>query len=224
MVCDHMALHSGGTRYMRVSGQLQLLVVCDACGTALVELGRIEYRPQPRRLVAHLAELTAHELALTETQIARVRFAALVVGVVHDQIGTEILNKRGPLTESEWAQVRRQPELAAALLGDTSFDDVREWVLCLRERPDGTGYPRGLVGEQIPLEARVLAVSDAYAAMTDDRPYRPARDHGEACQELQRCAGTQFDASVVEAFIRASERRNPQLEPEPRRLDGRVAA
>ena len=147
-------------------------------------------RRSARCFVGHLAELTARELGLGETDVARVRFAALVCGLARDEIEPEILNKQGPLTRAERAEVCRQPELGAALLSDASFDDLREWILCHRERPDGSGYPRGLRGEEIPLEARILAVTDAYVAMTSDRPYRMARDHEEACVELRRCAGS----------------------------------
>jgi HD-GYP domain-containing protein (c-di-GMP phosphodiesterase class II) len=212
MACDHSALHSGGARYLRDAGRLQLLLLCDACGAEREDLGTIDYSPQPRRLVVHLAELVAHELGLSDERIARVRFAAMVCRVGRDQISPAILNKQGPLTEAEWTEVHRQPELAAALLSDVSLEDIREWILCYRERPDGSGYPRGLVGDQIPLEARILAVSDAYAAMISDRPHRPGRDHEDACRELLRNAGSQFDAEVVEAFLSASLRRDPRLE------------
>ncbi len=211
MGCDHSELHSGGARYVRETEQLRLVVVCDGCGAELAELERIDYCPHARRFVAHLAELTACEMGLSDDQISQVRFAALVCGVARDQIGPEILTKRGQLSRREWAEVRRQPELGAALLSDTSFDEIREWVLCSRERPDGRGYPRGLLGDQIPLESRILAVTDAYAAMTSDRPYRLAREHDDACQELLRCAGTQFDAEAVRAFLRAAARRNRHL-------------
>jgi HD-GYP domain-containing protein (c-di-GMP phosphodiesterase class II) len=211
MACDHSASHSGGARYVREAGQLQLVLLCDDCGAERAQLQRIDYRPNPRRLVVHLAELTARELGLGEAQTDRVRFAALVCGVGREEISPAILDKRGPLTQEEWAQVHRQPELAAALLSDVSLEDIREWILCHRERPDGSGYPRGLVGEQIPVEARILAVADAYTAIISDRPHRPGRDHREACAELVRCAGTQFDAVVVEAFLSAVPRRNPQM-------------
>lgn len=211
-VCDHSELQSGGARYVHETEELRLVVVCDSCGEELAELGRIDYCPHARRFIAHLAELTACELGLSETQVAQVRFAALVCGVARDEIGPEILNKRGQLSPDEWAEVRRQPELGAALLNGTSFDEIREWVLCSRERPDGRGYPRGLLGTQIPLEARILAVTDAYTAMTSDRAYRLARDHEDACHELLRCAGTQFDAEAVRAFLRAAARRNRHLE------------
>ena len=193
---------------MRNAGKLQLLLICDRCGAGRARLGQVEYRPDPRLVVVHAAEQIAHELGLGAATTERVRFAALVCGVARNRIAPAILRKRGPLTDDEWAEVRRQPELAAALLSDASMDDVREWVLCHRERPDGSGYPRGLVGEQIPLEARIIAVADAYAAMMSERPYRPARGHAEAGEELLRCAGTQFDAAVVEAFLRATLERD----------------
>ena len=211
MLCDHSALHSGEARYLREAGQLRLVLVCDRCGTEQAELERIDYAPSARCFAGHLAELTARELCLAVTDVARVRFAALVCGLAREEIRPEILNKQGPLTREEWAEVWRQPELGAALLSDASFDDLREWILCHRERPDGSGYPRGLHGEQIPLEARILAVTDAYVAMTSDRPYRLARSHRDACLELSRCAGTQFDAVVVRAFLSASLARNPHL-------------
>ena len=199
--CDHSGSHSGGARFLRQAGLLVLVLVCDDCGAERAELGTIEYTPNPRRLVARLAELTALQLGLGAGHTARVRFAALVCAVGRDQIPPEILAKRGPLSDAEWAEVRRQPELSAAVLGDVSLDDVREWILCHRERPDGSGYPRRLAAEQIPLEARILAVCDAYTAMISERPHRVPRTHGEARAELVRCAGSQFDAKVVAAFL-----------------------
>ncbi len=214
MACDHSAFHSGAARYLRDTSQLQMVRVCDGCGAVRAPLGRIDYSPNPRRFAGELAELTARELGLSKEQIARVRFAALVCGIGRDQLSPAILNKQGPLTDEEWTEIRRQPELGAALLSEVSFDDVREWILCHRERPDGRGYPRGLVGEQIPLEARILAVVDAYVAMISNRPYRSGRHHHDACVELLRCAGTQFDPVVVRAFVSASLTRSPRLVPE----------
>jgi HD-GYP domain-containing protein (c-di-GMP phosphodiesterase class II) len=83
---------------------------------------------------------------------------------------------------------------------------VREWILCHHERPDGEGYPRGLQGDEIPLEARILAVADSYEAMTNDRVYRRSIGRWRARDELRRNAGTQFDGAVVAAFLRVLER------------------
>jgi HD-GYP domain-containing protein (c-di-GMP phosphodiesterase class II) len=203
MACDHAAPHSGVSRYERGSSKLRLTIVCDRCGAEQTELASIEYRPNARLTTAQLAELTARELGLDDGRIARLRFATLICDVGRDEIPDAIVNKSGPLDPAEWQEMRREPELGAARLADTSFDDVRAWILARRERPDGQGYPRGLSGDQIPLEARILAVVDAYVAMTSDRPYRPARHHAFALRELLDNCGTQFDADVVNAFIRA---------------------
>ena len=180
VACDHSGAQNGQARYLREAGQLRLLLVCDACGAECAELERIGYRPDARCVDGHLAELTALELGLGQPTIARVRLAALLCDLGRDQIPAEILNKQGPLDDREWAQVRRQPELGAALLSDVSFDDIREWIRCHHERPDGRGYPRGLVGDQIPLEARIVAVIDAYTAMTQ-RPSVPRRAKSRGC-------------------------------------------
>lgn len=211
MICDHTGTYSGACRYLRREHRLRLVLVCDACGAECGELGTVGYRPRARRFVGELAELTARELGLAERTIERVRLAAMVCDVGRDQIPAEILDKRGPLTPEEWVLVRRQPELGAALLSDASFDDIRDWILSRRERVDGHGYPRRLHGSEIPLEARILAVTEAYEAMRSERPHRPARSHEEAMAELVCCAGTQFDPSVVRAFVSAVARRAVEL-------------
>jgi HD-GYP domain-containing protein (c-di-GMP phosphodiesterase class II) len=95
------------------------------------------------------------------------------------------------------------PEIGARLLSRGEFDDLRGWILAHHERPDGLGYPRAISGTQIPVEARILAVADAYEAMTADRVYRPALGDEAARAELEAGAGTQFDPVVVSAFLRA---------------------
>jgi HD-GYP domain-containing protein (c-di-GMP phosphodiesterase class II) len=185
------------------------VLVCDQCGDEREELTRVDYAPHGRRFIRDLAELAARELGLEEHRIARIRLAAMLCDVGRDQIPAEILNKRGVLTPEERATVRRQPELTSGLLCYHGFGDIREWIANRRERPDGRGYPRGLVGDEIPLEARIIGVVDAYAAMTADRPYRAALGHGQATLELLDGAGTQFDADVVDAFVRACSRRVP---------------
>ena len=163
-----------------------MLLVCDECGSERARLGAIDYLPSPRLLVGHLAEVTARRLGLGEDRVGRIRFAALVCAMGREQTPVEILDRRGPLSEADWSEIHRQPELAAAALGPAAgLEDIREWVLSYRERPNGAGYPRGLTAAEIPHEASILAVVDAYMAMTGVRTYRPTRDHASACRELE---------------------------------------
>jgi putative nucleotidyltransferase with HDIG domain len=165
------------------------------CGTALHS-----------QVVARYAELTARELELPEEVVEDVRLAGLLHDVGKSGVANMIVSKPAALDESEWIAMRYHPELGAALLDDADLDDVREWILCHHERPDGKGYPRGLHGDEIPLEARILAVADSYEAMTNDRVYRRSIGRWRARDELRRNSGTQFDQAVVEAFLRAIER------------------
>jgi diguanylate cyclase (GGDEF)-like protein len=150
--------------------------------------------------VGRYAELIAHELALPPDHVVRVR----VAGVLHDigklGISDAVLLKPDRLEAHEWDEIKRHPELGARILEHANLRDVASWVLAHHERLDGAGYPRALTGEEIPLEGRILAVADAYEAMTADRPYRSALTADEARAELRRGVGTQFDALVVAAF------------------------
>lgn len=150
--------------------------------------------------VGRYAELIAQELALPPDHVVRVR----VAGVLHDigklGISDAVLLKPGRLEKHEWDEIKRHPELGARILEHANLRDVASWVLSHHERIDGAGYPRNLAGDEIPLEGRILAVADAYEAMTADRPYRSALGADEARAELRRGAGTQFDPSVVAAF------------------------
>jgi len=152
--------------------------------------------------VARFAELVARELGLATDSVERVRLA----GILHDvgRIGMpeELLRKPGPLSPDDWRLVRSHPAIGARMVETTEFDDIRTWILAHHERPDGLGYPDGRAGEELPLEARILAVADAYEAMTAERPYRPALAPDEAAGELRRAAGEQFDEQVVEALLR----------------------
>jgi len=159
--------------------------------------------------VGRFASAMAAELGLPAGAMERVRLA----GVLHDvgKIGVSdaILRKPGPLTSEEWEEMRRHPEIGARILTTTAFDDIRGWVLSHHERPDGAGYPSGLKGDEISLESRILAVADAYEAMTADRPYRAAIGVEAAKKELRVNAGTQFDRRVANAFLEWLERRPP---------------
>jgi diguanylate cyclase (GGDEF)-like protein/putative nucleotidyltransferase with HDIG domain len=156
--------------------------------------------------VGHLCELMARELGFDDDRVERLRLA----GILHDigKIGVpdSILCKPGPLTPDEMDQMRRHPELGARMLSSSELDDVRGWIQAHHERPDGTGYPKGLTADEIPVEASILAVGDAYEAMTSDRVYRLALGTERAEQELLQNSGTQFSPDVVDAFLRAISR------------------
>jgi GGDEF domain-containing protein len=157
-------------------------------------------------VVGRYAALIAREFGLSDEQIERVRLA----GVLHDvgKVGVSrtVLQKPGRLTDQEWKAVREHSEIGASLLDAPDLRDISAWVVQHHERPDGRGYPDGMRGNEIALEARIVAVADAYEAMTSDRVHRPAMSHDEARAELARCAGTQFDGRVVDAFIRVLQR------------------
>jgi len=158
---------------------------------------------QHSQTVGRYAELTARALGLDEERVERVRLA----GVLHDigkiGISDRVLSKPGPLDAEEWQEMYTHPEIGARLLSPPEFHDLREWILAHHERPDGLGYPYGLRSEAIPLEAKILAVADAYEAMTAHRVYRPALGEAGARAELEGGAGTQFDPKVVATFLSA---------------------
>lgn len=157
-------------------------------------------------LVGRFAAATAEEVGLAADRVRRVELAGLVHDIGKVTLPDAILAKPGPLTAEEWASVRAHPEQGAWLLAAAGLQDVAQWVLAHHERMDGLGYPHGLAGEQIPLEGRILAVADAYEAMTATRVYSPSMGHDQACVELERCARSQFDPEVVRAFLRRIER------------------
>ena len=135
-------------------------------------------------------------------------------GILHDigklgDLRRDPAQARARSTTDEWAEIQRHPELGSRILEHANLRDIAAWVLHHHERIDGGGYPQGLAGEAIPLEARILAVADAYEAMTADRPYRAALPLAAARDELRRGAGTQFDREVVAAFERVLDRARP---------------
>jgi len=160
--------------------------------------------------VARIAERTARILGLDERRAQHVHAAARFHDIGKIAVDEQILDKPGRLSAEEYDHVKLHAPFGAAIL-----EEIREcrhyadWIRFHHERPDGAGYPSGLKGDQIPLEARIIAVADAYDAMTggfdggEPRPYRDPLSPTEALAELERCAGTQFDRQVVAAFRRA---------------------
>jgi diguanylate cyclase (GGDEF)-like protein len=153
------------------------------------------------RSVGEFARQTAVALELPPDQVDRIHAAGLVHDLGKLGVADRILYKPGPLEEREWREIRRHPDLGAQILEHAGLHDIAGWVRAHHERVDGRGYPAGLSEEEISLEARILAVADAYEAMIADRPYRPGMAPADAREELLRCAGSQFDASVVDAFL-----------------------
>jgi HD-GYP domain-containing protein (c-di-GMP phosphodiesterase class II) len=158
------------------------------------------------RTVGRFARDTAAALGLAPARVDRLQAA----GVLHDLgklgIADAILHKPGALTEAEWNEMTRHPEIGARILEHAGLRDIAGWVLAHHERLDGRGYPFGLAADEIPLEARILAVADAYEAMIADRAYRAGMPAEAARDELLRCAGTQFDPIVVAAFLGTLDR------------------
>ena len=159
--------------------------------------------PTHSRTVGHYAELIARELGLPAPVVERVRIGGLLHDVGNVGVPHSLLNKSGPLSSAEWDELRKHPEVGARIVETSSIDEIGRWILAHHERPDGRGYPYGLEGEEIPLEARIIAVADAYEAMTRDRAYRRALEPAKAREELTRAAGSQFCSTVVDAFLRA---------------------
>jgi HD-GYP domain-containing protein (c-di-GMP phosphodiesterase class II) len=152
------------------------------------------------KVAAYAVEL-ARALGLPLAACERIRLAGLLHDVGKLALERSVLHKAGPLSDDEWRQVREHPGLSAHIIGGVArFAAFLPGARHHHERYDGRGYPDGLVGREIPLDARVLAVADAYDAMTSDRSYRAAVPHAEAIERLEAGAGSQFDPVCVEAF------------------------
>ncbi len=141
-------------------------------------------------------------------------------GMLHDigKIATDkrVLNKRGSLNQSEWREIQRHPEVGYSILSAVNdYAPLAEYVLAHHERWDGAGYPNGLKGTDIPRMARIIAVADAYDAMTTARPYRQAMSHADALLEIQRCSGSQFDPDIVRVFLEMMNSGGTDLVEEP---------
>jgi diguanylate cyclase (GGDEF)-like protein/putative nucleotidyltransferase with HDIG domain len=172
------------------------------CALAAAVDAKDHYAYKHSQKVREYAVALAKSLELAPSDVARLSTAALLHDIGKIGISDEILNKAGKLTDEEWEVIRSHPQLGADIVSN-----VPELASCLagilyhHEHYDGSGYPAGLKGEAIPLDARILGIVDAFAAMTSARPYRAAFSCEEAVDELRRGAGKQFDPKLVKVFI-----------------------
>ena len=153
--------------------------------------------------VAEMTERLARALGMGEAELVHVRRGALLHDIGKMGVPDSILLKPGPLSDDEWAVMRRHPQLAHDLLIPITFlRPALDIPYCHHEKWDGTGYPRGLKGEAIPLAARLFAVADVYDALTSDRPYRPALSKEAALNYIREQSDRHFDPQAVEAFLK----------------------
>jgi len=163
---------------------------------------RDNYTGEHSEEVLDLVLQVARGLALDDAEIERIRRAALLHDIGKVAIPDDVLHKARPLDEAEWEVMRQHPVIGERILrAIPGLGSVARIVRHEHESFDGSGYPDGLVGNDIPIGARIILACDAYHAMTSDRPYRKAMSHSDAIRELGRCAGTQFDPRVTEVLI-----------------------
>jgi hypothetical protein len=176
--------------------------------------------------VSRGAVMIAREVGMGARRVTAIRYA----GMLHDlgKIGvpTTLLQKRGPLTEEEYAVIQLHPWRGLEIVAEIGFlDEALAGIMHHHERIDGLGYPSGLAGDEIPEFARVLAVADAFDAMTSNRSYRGARTTEEAIADLKKWSGTQFDPALVDAFVTALAREGwPEAGPAAPAPTGDLAA
>jgi HD-GYP domain-containing protein (c-di-GMP phosphodiesterase class II) len=218
-VADNALYHAkraGGNRILRSSDALSELPyeggvhgtyterndlsAVDALVSAVAS--RDSYMYEHLRKVNTYAVALAEAIGLSPDQVANVSTAALRHDIGKIGIPDKVLNKKGRLNEEDWKAVKTHPELGANLFRlIPRLAPCVNIVLYHHERWDGDGYPKGLKGEDIPIEARILAVADSFDAMTSAQPYRPAFSLEETIKELRKGAGSQFDPKLVEVFI-----------------------
>jgi len=159
--------------------------------------------------VAELAQDVGRALGLDDAALDELSRAAMLHDIGKIAIPDQILHKAGPLDDDEWVFVRQHTVVGERILGASpALRPIGRIVRATHERWDGTGYPDGLAGREIPVEARIVFACDAFEAMTADRPYRKAMSEAAALAELERCAGTQFDRQVVTALATALRERS----------------
>jgi putative nucleotidyltransferase with HDIG domain len=176
-------------------------VTLEALATAL-DTRDSETMGHSLRVAAYTAHIAAR-LGITDPEMTDIYRGSLLHDFGKIGVPDAILRKPGKLTPEEWVEMRKHPEIGYRILHGINFlENSRQIVLSHQERFDGTGYPRGLKGEQIPLGARIFCVADTLDAMTSDRPYRKALTYEIARAEIEKYSGVQFDPKVVAVFLK----------------------
>ncbi len=159
------------------------------------------------RRMQRAAQEIAEEIGLSQVELRRLNLLINLHDIGKINVPEGILNRGSPLTPEEWEDIKKHPETGYRIARATEgFSHVAEEILAHHERWDGTGYPRGLKGEEIPLLSRITAIADAYEVMSYGRPYKKAMTREEVMAELKKCVGNQFDPELVEAFLSILER------------------
>ena len=196
---------------------LPLLVIDTITSLAAAIDAKDPYTQGHSQKVAAYAALIGEALGLGDAQVGEIRLGGTLHDIGKVGIPESVLNKSGPLNPEEWETMKAHVRFGAKILEPLrGLSRVRQMVKHHHEFFDGSGYPDGLSGTQIPLGARIIALADAYDTITSDRTYSKARPAEEAFAELERCAGTQFDPELVTVFIKALRRLpHPIIEPAP---------
>ena len=152
--------------------------------------------------VSALCECLASSLDFDQDDINKIKIAGLVHDIGKIGIDEKILNKSGKLEPEEWDEIKKHPESGWRILSSVKeFSDIADYVISHHEKWGGKGYPKGIQGESIPIESRIISIADAFDAMTSERSYRKALSKEAAVIELEKCRGTHFDPAIVEVFV-----------------------
>jgi putative nucleotidyltransferase with HDIG domain len=206
-----VALKDAGVSQALEDPDLQVLATVGAAA----EIKDRYIRGHPER-TSGVAAALAEEMGLSSEQVRNIKIAGLLHDIGKITVSESILNKPGKLTKLEFANIKDHPIVGATLVSQVKgFEQLIPIVRHHHERFDGKGYPDGLAGEEIPLEARIMSVVDVFDALTHERSYRQGLSSEEATAEMEHGAGTQFDPVVLEAFLALAKARGDKLTDTP---------
>jgi HD-GYP domain-containing protein (c-di-GMP phosphodiesterase class II) len=179
--------------------------------TLMTTLGERDYITEGHgRRLSEISIKLGTAIGLSSNQLDNLALLAQVHDLGKVGIPDSILFKKGPLSEEEWDTMRQHPEKGYRIASaSTELSGIADLILKHHEKWDGTGYPLGISGEDIPVECRIISIVDAFDAMTNERPYSKAKSIQDAIAEIERCAGTQFDPQLVKTFTTVAGQGRP---------------